>query len=79
MNIKKIREWTGFTQQEFAETLGMDRKRISAYETGQVQVPKPIQILVRLVHEEYFEKKTKIKRKKTKGKNVDRKKSSRKK
>jgi DNA-binding transcriptional regulator YiaG len=54
MNIKKIRERSGLTQEEFAVKIGMNRKTLSSYETGQNEVPEPIQVLVKLVYNEYL-------------------------
>lgn len=54
MNIKRIRRRSGLTQEVFAENLGMNRKTISSYETGQNEVPEPIKVLVRMVYKKYL-------------------------
>lgn len=43
MNIKKLREWAGYTQVEFAEAVGMDQGGLSRIEKGDAKASQKLQ------------------------------------
>lgn len=45
--FKKIRESLGFTQENFGEKIGKERASIQRYESGQIEIPKTVELLLR--------------------------------
>lgn len=47
--LRERREFLGYTQQSFAERLGLSRRTIQAYELGETSIPKVLKMALETI------------------------------
>lgn len=47
--LRERREFLGYTQQAFAEKLGLSRRTIQAYELGETSIPKVLEMALETI------------------------------
>lgn len=51
--LKHRRELLGMTQQRFAERLGLARRTVQYYESGELDIPRTVQLALQALELEY--------------------------
>jgi transcriptional regulator with XRE-family HTH domain len=51
--LKHRREMLGMTQQRFAERLGLARRTVQYYESGELDIPRTVQLALQALELEY--------------------------
>jgi len=49
LELRERREFLGYTQQAFAERLGLSRRTIQAYELGETSIPKVLEMALETI------------------------------